>query len=350
MVVMRIDKSFVGAQYKPYIIAEMSGNHNQSFDRAMKIVEAAAAAGADAIKLQTYTADTMTIDCDQDEFKITDPESLWYGHTLYELYEKAHTPWDWHGPIMERCKELGITCFSTPFDASAVDFLETLNVPAYKIASFENTDTHLIRKVVATGKPLIISTGMAKLSDLQLISQTLRECGCQDYVLLKCTSAYPAEPVDANIRTIPHMSQMLGCQVGLSDHTLGIGIAVASVALGATIIEKHFTLSRLEGGVDADFSLEPDELKLLVEETKRAWQSLGKVSYTPGEKEAGSMQFRRSLYFVKDMRAGEVITEEHVRCIRPGYGLEPSYLKDVIGRSIKVCVNKGTPLAWELIV
>lgn len=347
---MIIANKLIGLGCSPYIIAEMSGNHNQSLERALAIVDAAAKSGADAVKLQTYTSDTMTIDCDKADFQITDPKSLWANHSLYKLYEIAHTPWDWHKPIMDHCKKLGITCFSTPFDLTAVDFLEELNVPAYKIASFENTDIHLIRKVVATGKPLIISTGMAKLSDLELMVQTLRQSGCENFVLLKCTSAYPAEPIDANIRTIPHMRDMFGCEVGLSDHTMGIGVPLASVALGATVIEKHFTLSRAEGGVDADFSLEPQELEALVIESKRAWQSLGKVSYSPGDKEAGSMQFRRSIYFVKALKAGETIGPEHVRCIRPGYGLPPKYLETIIGMKARSNIERGTPVHFADLV
>lgn len=338
----------IGPGCKPYVIAEMSGNHKQSLDRALKIVDAAAAAGADAIKLQTYTADTMTLNVDLPDFKIDDPNSLWHGRHLYELYEEAHTPWEWHQPIMDRAAELGMHCFSTPFDETAVDFLEKLNVPAYKIASFENTDIHLIKKVCATGKPIIISTGMASLEDLQLIVSTLRDNGCEQFVLLKCTSAYPALPGDANIRTIPHMAAMFDCQVGLSDHTMGIGVPLAAIALGATVVEKHFCLSRKDGGVDSAFSLEPAELKALVVESERGWQALGKVKYSYGEREAGSKQFRRSIYFVKDVKAGEMITEECVRCIRPGFGLDARYFDKVLGMSLKSKVSKGVPVQWDL--
>ena len=262
----------------------MSGNHNQSLDRALAIVEAAAEAGVHAVKLQTYTADTLTIDADTDEFFIKDSKSLWKGQSLYKLYQKAYTPWEWHKPIFDKCKELGIICFSTPFDESAVDFLESLGTPAYKIASFENNHLPLIRKAASTGKPLIISTGMATIAELDEAVKTAREAGCRDIVLLKCTSTYPSMPEDTNLMTIPHLKQLFNIEVGLSDHTLGIGVAVAGVALGATVIEKHFTLNRADGGVDSAFSMEPDEMKQLVEETHKAWQALGKVSYGPTEK------------------------------------------------------------------
>lgn len=342
-----IGKKTVGRGHKPFIIAEMSGNHNQSLDRALAIVGAAAKAGADAIKLQTYTAETMTLNVDRDEFKILDPKSLWHGRHLYDLYEEAHTPWAWHKPIMERAKQLGLICFSTPFDETAVDFLEELGVPCYKIASFENTDVRLIEKVAKTGKPVIISTGMAELKDLQLMVTTLRKSGCEQFVLLKCTSAYPALPADANIRTIPHLADMFQCQVGLSDHTMGVGVPVAAVALGATVIEKHFTLSRADGGVDSDFSLEPHELKLLVEETERAWQALGVVKYNVSKTEEKSKQFRRSIYFVKDMLAGDIVTEHSIRCVRPGYGLEPKHLAEILGKKLKATVVKGEPVGWK---
>jgi N-acetylneuraminate synthase len=292
----------------------------------------------------------MTLNVDKDDFKITEPNSLWKGRHLYELYEEAHTPWEWHKPIMDRAKELGLICFSTPFDHTAVDFLESLNVPAYKIASFENTDINLIKKVVKTGKPLIISTGMASVSDIELMVQTIRSAGGKDFVLLRCTSEYPATPADANIRTISHMREMFNCEVGLSDHTMGIGVPIAAVACGATVIEKHFTLSRAEGGVDSAFSLEPFEMKLLVEESERAWQSLGKVCY--GIKSAGekkSLQFRRSIYFVKDMQAGEIIKEEHIRCIRPGYGLEPKHFEKLLGKKVKSVISRGTAANWDLV-
>lgn len=339
----------VGREYRPFIIAEMSGNHNQSLDRALEIVEAAAWSGAHALKLQTYTADTMTLNIAEGEFYIRDSNSLWKGKSLYDLYKQAYTPWEWHEPIFRRCKELGLICFSTPFDASAVDFLESLDVPAYKIASFENTDLPLIRKVARTGKPLIISTGMATIAELDETVRVAREEGCKDIILLKCTSSYPASPENSNIRTIPHMRELFGCEVGLSDHTLGVGVAVAAVALGATVIEKHFTLNRADGGVDAQFSLEPHEMSMLVAETKRAWQALGSVTYGPTEQEKASMVFRRSLYVVEDVKAGEPFTVHNVRAIRPGYGLAPKYLDIVLGRKAKRDIAKGTPLSWNII-
>jgi pseudaminic acid synthase len=337
----------VGMESPPFIIAEMSGNHNRSLEKALAIVDAAAAAGAHALKLQTYTAETMTLKTDHDDFKILDKNSLWFGRHLYDLYEEAHTPWEWHEPIFARAKQHGLICFSTPFDESAVNFLEELNVPAYKIASFENTDVRLLQKVAATGKPVIISTGMASLQDLQLMTKTLRNAGCNNFILLKCTSAYPASPLDANLKTIPHLSEMFNCQVGLSDHTMGIGVPIAAVALGATIIEKHFCLSRNEGGVDSDFSLEPAELKLLVEETHRAWQALGKVSYSHSEVEEKSKQYRRSIYFIKDMKEGDVITEDCIRCIRPGFGLEPKFWTEVIGKELAHDVLVGKSVKWD---
>lgn len=337
----------IGCDHPPFIIAEMSGNHNQSIDRALEIVEAAAKVGAHAVKLQTYTADTMTLDIDEREFIIEDPESLWKGRSLYDLYRDAYTPWEWHKPIFDRCRELDLIYFSTPFDETAVDFLEELDVPCYKIASFENTDIPLIRKVVNTGKPVIISVGMATSAELDETVRTAREAGCKDLILLKCTSTYPATPENTNIRTIPHMAKLFDCQVGLSDHTMGIGVAVASVALGATMIEKHFTLSRTHGGVDSDFSMEPDEMSALVTETKRAWKALGKVIYGPTEKEIKSLIFRRSLYIAKDMKKGDVLTKENLRSIRPGLGLPPKYYDTLLGKQINRDAKSGTPLRWE---
>jgi len=346
----KIGSREIGSGHAPFIIAEMSGNHNQSLDRALEIVDAAAKAGAHAIKLQTYTADTMTLNVDKDDFKILDKNSLWHGRHLYELYQEAYTPWEWHKPIMELAKSLGVLCFSTPFDETAVDFLEELEVPCYKIASFENTDVRLIKKVAATGKPVIISTGMASLEELELMVKTLRANHCENFILLKCTSAYPALPSDANLKTIPHMAEMFNCQVGLSDHTMGIGVPLAAVALGASVIEKHFCLSRAEGGVDSAFSLEPFELKLLVEESERAWQSLGKVKYQTSAVEEKSKQFRRSVYISKDIKAGEVITEAHIRCVRPGYGLEPKYFEKLIGKAVKEDLLSGDRMTWEVLV
>ncbi|OPY58789.1 MAG: Pseudaminic acid synthase [Pelotomaculum sp. PtaU1.Bin035] len=337
------------SNYPPFIVAEMSGNHNQSLDRALDIVKAASEAGAHAIKLQTYTADTITLDVDENEFYINDPNSLWKGASLHKLYQQAYTPWEWHEPIMKRCFELGLVCFSTPFDETAVDFLESLNVPCYKIASFENADLPLIRKVAATGRPLIISTGMATLAELDETVSTARKEGCKDLILLKCTSSYPATPENSNLYTIPHMRELFDCQVGLSDHTMGIGVSVASIAFGATIIEKHFTLRRADGGVDAAFSMEPEEMKSLVEETKRAWQAMGRVTYGATAGEMNSMKFRRSLYVAQDMKAGDVFTIDNLRSIRPGYGLPPKYFDHLLGKSIKKDAKKGTPVTWDLI-
>ena len=333
----------------PFIIAEMSGNHNQSLERALAIVDAAADAGVDAVKIQTYTADTMTIDIDTGEFFISDKDSLWKGETLYHLYEKAHTPWEWHKAIFERCKERGIMGFSTPFDDTSVDFLEDLGVPCYKIASFENVDLPLIRKVARTGKPIIASTGMTTVAELSDLVQTARENGCTDLTLLKCTSSYPASPEGTNLRTIPHMRELFGCAVGLSDHTLGIGAAVASVALGAVVIEKHFTLSRAEGGVDAAFSLEPVEMAQLVRECRTAALALGAVSYERAEQEQKSLQFRRSLYVVEDMKAGDVFTEKNLRRIRPGMGLSPKYYDIILGKKANCNITRGTAVQWDLI-
>ncbi|WP_399377863.1 pseudaminic acid synthase [Thermosynechococcus sp. HY213] len=331
----------------PFIIAEMSGNHNQSLERALAIVEAVAKAGAHAVKLQTYRADTITISCEKPDFFISDKTSLWQGEYLYNLYQKAYTPWEWHEPIFKRAQELGLIAFSTPFDLTAVDFLEELDCPIYKIASFENVDLGLIRRVAETGKPIIMSTGMATLAELDEAVRTIRATGNDQIVLLKCTSTYPASPTDSNLRTIPHLRELFGCEVGLSDHTLGIGVAVAAVALGATVIEKHFTLSRAEGGVDAAFSLEPHEMKLLVEETQRAYQALGRVHYGPTEAEKKSLVYRRSLYFVKDMVAGEVITPECIRSIRPGYGLPPKYYEVLLGKRVNQAIERGTAVSWE---
>ena len=339
----------IGEGNPPFIIAEMSGNHNQSLERALQIVEAVAKSGAHALKLQTYTADTMTLDVQENEFKINDPENLWTGQSLYNLYQLAYTPWEWHKPIMDKCKELGLICFSTPFDETAVDFLESLNVPCYKIASFENNHIPLLKKVAKTGKPIIMSTGLASVADLDEAVKTFRDCGNNNFILLKCTSSYPADPCDSNILTIPHMKQLFNCEVGLSDHTLGIGAAVASVALGATVIEKHFTLSRADGGVDSAFSLEPEEMKNLVKETKIAWQALGQVSYLPTKKEEKSKLFKRSLYIAKNMKAGEVFTKENLKVVRPGHGLHPRFYEELLGKKVSCDINKGTAVKWELV-
>lgn len=333
----------------PLIIAEMSGNHNQSLERALEIVEAAAKAGAHALKLQTYTADTMTLDLDEGEFVISDPKSLWQGQSIYSLYEKAHTPWEWHKVLFDRAKQLGMLAFSSPFDETAVDFLESLNVPMYKIASFENTDLPLIKKVSSTGKPIIISTGMATQAELEEAVSTARASGCRDLTLLKCTSNYPASPVNTNLLTIPRMRELFDCNVGLSDHTMGIGVAVAAVALGATVIEKHFTLDRNDGGVDSAFSLEPAELKQLVSETERSWQALGEVSFGPTIAEKTAVTRRRSIYITRDIKTGDILTDENIRCIRPGHGLSPKYFEELLGKKVNCDAKKGTPVKWEMI-
>jgi pseudaminic acid synthase len=347
---MKIGNIEVGLGNKPFIIAEMSGNHNQSLERAIHLVELAAEAGVNAVKLQTYTAETMTLNIQTDDFVIQNKESLWHGESLYNLYEKAYTPWEWHKPIFDKCKELGLLAFSSPFDETAVDFLEGLDVPAYKIASFENIDIPLIRKVARTGKPVIISTGMATVSDIDEAVRAMRNEGNEKIILLKCTSTYPATPENSNLATIPHMRHLFGVEVGISDHTMGTGVAVAATALGATVIEKHFTTSRAEGGVDSAFSMEPDELKRLVEDTERAWQSIGQVFYGPTEAEKPSVGRRRSLYIGEDMKAGEILNEQNLRRIRPGAGLSPKYYDLVLGKAIKQDVKKGTPLSWELLL
>ena len=334
---------------KPFIIAEMSGNHNHSLERALAIVDAAAEAGVDALKLQTYTADTMTIDKSDGEFFISDANSLWKGESLYSLYQKAYTPWEWHKAIFERCREKGIIGFSTPFDFTAVDFLEELDCPIYKIASFENIDLPLIKRVARTGKPMIVSTGMASVGELQELVDTARDNGCEDLTLLKCTSSYPATPEGTNLLTIPHMQELFKCNVGLSDHTLGIGAAVASMALGARVIEKHFTLCRADGGVDSAFSMEPAEMAQLVRECNTAVQAMGHVSYEMQEQEKNSLIYRRSLYIVKDMKAGDVLTEENLRSIRPGLGLPPKYYEDLLRKKVKCDVKMGTAMRWEIV-
>ena len=346
---MKIGNREIGRRFAPFIIAEMSGNHNQSLERALELVEVAAKAGAHALKLQTYTPDTMTLDMDEREFHISDPNSLWTGTSLYKLYGEAYTPWEWHKPIFDRGRELGIVAFSTPFDDSAADFLESLDVPCYKIASFENTDLPLIRRVAATGKPLIISTGMATVAELDETVRAAREAGCKELILLKCTSTYPATAANTNILTIPHLRELFNCEVGLSDHTMGIGVSVASVALGSTVIEKHFTLNRADGGVDSTFSMEPAEMEQLVLETERAWQAMGHVKYGPTEAENKSLQYRRSLYVVQDLQAGAVLTTDNVRAIRPGLGLPTKYLEQVLGKTVKQDVRRGTALGWNLI-
>ena len=345
----RIGTKDIGLQHSPFIIAEMSGNHNHSLDRALEIVEAAANAGAHALKIQTYTADTLTLDINEGDFVIDDKKSLWANRSLYELYQEAHTPWEWHEPIMKLASDLGMLCFSTPFDETAVDFLETLNVPAYKIASFENTHIPLLEKVASTGKPILMSIGMTSEKELKESVNCLRKGGCNQLVLLKCTSNYPATPKNSNILTIPNMREVFDCEVGLSDHTLGIGVAVAAIAHGATVIEKHFTLSRKDGGVDSVFSLEPKEMQQLVIETERAWESLGKIKYGVTKEELKSLKFRQSIYISKDMNKGDKFSKENIRIVRPGFGLLPKYYNEIIGKKVKQDVKKGTALEWGLV-
>ena len=339
----------IGPGSPPVIVAEISGNHNGSLDRALRIVDAIAEAGAHAVKLQTYTASTMTLPLREREFLVSDPKSPWSGRSLFDLYEEAHTPWEWHGALFERCRRHGLVAFSSPFDATAVDFLQELDVPCFKIASFEVVDLPLIRRAAATGKPLVISTGMASEDEIAEAVNAAREAGCADLVLLKCTSTYPADPRNSNLLTIPQMAARFGCFVGLSDHTLGIGVAIAATTLGACMIEKHVTLRRKEGGVDSAFSLEPEELAQLVSETARAWQAMGDVRYGPTEDEMPSLQYRRSLYVVEDVEQGAVLDSRNVRAIRPGLGLPPKHLEAVLGRPAKKHILRGTPLAWDLI-
>ncbi len=343
---IKIGNRVIGKGHAPFIIAEMSGNHNQSLERALELVDAAANAGAHALKLQTYTADTITM---AGVYSIDDKNSLWAGKQLHDLYTQAYTPWEWHKPIFDRAKEKGMIAFSSPFDETAVDFLETLHVPAYKIASFENTHHPLLRKVAKTGKPVIMSTGVSTIADIDQSVRVLKDAGCKEIILLKCTSTYPASPENSNLLTIPHLSLLHDCHVGLSDHTMGIGTSVAAVALGASIIEKHFTLRRADGGVDSAFSLEPEELRSLVTECERAFLSLGKIQYGILPAEEKSVRFKRSIYISKDMKAGEKLDESNIRIIRPGLGLEPKYFETVIGKKLMKDASKGTPLTWDLI-
>lgn len=347
---IKIGNRCIGKNYKPFIIAEMSGNHNHSLERALHLVELAAEAGVDAVKLQTYTPDTITLDVHTGEFFITNEDDLWKGQSLYHLYEKAYTPWEWHQPIFDKCKELGLLAFSSPFDETAVDFLETLDVPAYKIASFENVDIPLIKKVANTGKPIIISTGMATAAELDEAVRAAKDEENDQIILLKCTSTYPATPENSNLATIPHMRELFGTEIGLSDHTMGTGVSVAAVALGATVIEKHFTTARADGGVDSAFSMEPHELKQLVADTERAWQSIGHVHYGPTEAEKPSLNNRRSLYIGEDMKAGDVFTVQNLRDVRPGLGLPTKYYDILLGKTIKVDAKKGMPVSWELVL
>ncbi len=344
---IRIGDNYISRQHAPYIVAEMSGNHNQSIDRAMKIVEAAAQSGVHALKLQTYTADTITLDINEGKFFINDPESLWKGQSLHSFYRKAYTPWEWHEEIFRKCQKMGLSFFSTPFDETAVDFLESLNVPAYKISSFETVHLPLIRKVAATGKPIILSTGMASISELDEAVQEIRKAGNKDLILLKCTSNYPAMPNNVNILTIPHMRKLFDCNVGLSDHSVGVGIALAAIAHGAVMIEKHFTLRRDDGGVDSPFSMEPEEMKMLSLESHKAWSSLGDVQYGPTESEKQSIAFRQSIYVSSDTKKGELFTKKNLRIVRPGSGLPPKYYDLILGKRASKNLKKGTPFEWD---
>ena len=345
----RIHNRDIGLAHPPFIIAEMSGNHNQSLERALALVDAAAAAGAHALKIQTFTPDSMTLNLERDEFVISNPKSLWKGRSFYSVYAEAQTPMEWHKPIFERGRAHGMIVFSTPFDAAAVDFLETLDSPCYKIASFELVDLPLIRKVASTGKPLIMSTGMATAAEIDEAVTAARGAGAKHLVLLKCTSTYPAMPENSHLRTIPELRRVYGCEAGLSDHTLGIGAAVASVALGATVIEKHFTLNRSDGGVDSAFSLEPAELKALVDETARAHMALGEVRFGPTPDEARAVLSRRSLYICADLKEGDVLTPENLRSIRPGHGLPPKHYDSLLGKRVSRAVRLGTPMSWDLV-
>ena len=345
----QIGNRLIGHNYRPFIIAEMSGNHNQSLEHALDIVEAAARSGADALKLQTYTPETITLDIRRGDFVIDDETSLWKGNTLFELYFKAHTPWEWHQSIFERARDLGMLCFSTPFDETAVDFLENLNVPAYKIASFEIVHLPLVQRVAATGKPIILSTGMASVAEIDDAIRAIRDISSSPFALLKCTSSYPASIENSNISTISHMRSLFKCEVGLSDHTEGIGAAIASVACGGSIIEKHITLRREDGGVDSVFSIEPEELTILVKEAENAWRAIGDVTYGPSEEELRSMVFRRSVYVSADIKAGEELASDNIRCVRPGMGLSPKYYKNLLGKRVNRDLARGSRVTWDII-
>lgn len=337
----------IGPGEPPYVIAEMSANHNGSLDRALAIVEAAKAAGADAIKLQTYKADTITIDFDGPEFLLK--EGLWAGRRLYELYQSAAMPWEWHAPLFKKAKEIGIAIFSSAFDATAVDLLQSLDAPAYKVASLETGDIALIQRIAATGKPMIVSTGASEIGEIAEAVSAARTGGCRDLILLQCTSGYPTPASESNLRTIPHMAEMFDCMVGLSDHTYGTAVPVAAVALGACVIEKHVTLRRADGGVDSDFSLEPEELARLVADCRTAWEAVGRVHYQVSASERAIRPLRRSLYVIKDVAAGEAITEAHIRSIRPGRGLAPKHLKAVLGKKAAKALKRGQPLDWSMV-
>ncbi|MCI8599791.1 MAG: pseudaminic acid synthase [Lachnospiraceae bacterium] len=348
MVNLKIGGKVIGEKEPSYIIAEMSGNHNGDIQRALEIVEAAAEAGVDAIKLQTYTADTITLNCDNEYFQ-TQKGSLWEGRTLHDLYGEAYTPWEWHEPIMERAGKLGLTCFSTPFDFTAVDFLEEMNVPAYKIASYEIQDIPLIRKVARTGKPIMMSTGIATLEDIYIAVEACREEGNEQIVLLKCTSAYPSPYEEINLNVIPNMKQTFGCICGISDHTMGMEVAVASVALGAEVVEKHITLSRADGGVDAAFSMEPKEFADMVTQIRNVEKAKGCVTYELTEKQKDGRQFGRSLFVSEDICEGDKFTEKNIRSVRPALGLATKHYENILGKIAACDLKKGTPLSWEMI-
>ncbi len=345
----KIGKFQIGEGCSPFIIAEMSGNHNQSLKRALKIVDLAAAAGAHAIKLQTYTADTITLNSQRSEFVIKDKNSLWYNKNLYDLYTLAHTPWDWHQPIMERAKKNNIECFSSPFDETAVDFLEKLNVPAYKIASFEINHIPLIEKVASTGKPMIISTGMASELEIKEALNAAKKAGAKKIVLLKCTSDYPSSPINSNLNAIPYLKKKFKINIGLSDHTMGIGVPLASIALGACVIEKHITLNKNDGGVDSKFSLDIDDLSLLVKEANSAWLSLGQKKLGPSKSEKKSLKYRRSIYIISNMKKGEIINSNNIKIVRPSLGVHPRHYNSIIGRKINCNVKINTPFNLKFI-
>lgn len=348
MQTIQIGSHHIGPHHPPFIVAELSGNHNHSLERALQLVDAAKQAGVHAIKLQTYTPDTITLNSKAPEFLIEDEKSLWKNRYLYDLYQEAHLPWEWHQPLFERCHQLGLTVFSTPFDETAVDFLEQLNVPCYKIGSPEIVDHALIQHAAKTGKPLILSTAASTLVEIGEAVAVARQAGCQQLLLLKCTAAYPAQPQDAHLRTIPHLATCFDVPVGLSDHTKGIGVAIASIALGACFIEKHLTLSRAEGGVDSGFSMEPHEFAALVVESKRAWEALGHIHYAPLDVERVTYSHRPSLYFVEDLPSGTILQATHVRSVRPGKGLPPKELSHLLGLVLTQSVKKGTPVSWDV--
>jgi pseudaminic acid synthase len=347
---IRVNQDFsIGQNHPPFIIAELSGNHNGSLERALAIADAAADAGAHAFKLQTYTADSITLDCDRPEFMISDEDSLWRGKRLHELYRGASTPWEWHEPIRDRCLQRGMVFFSTPFDVKAIELLESLNAPLYKVASFEIVDLELLQLIGSVRKPVILSTGMSTVSEIEAGINALMKGGATEIILLKCTSAYPAKPEFANLRTIAHMQELFQTPVGFSDHTPGIGASLAAVTLGACVIEKHITLRRAAGGVDSAFSLEPEELEQLVSESHTAWRSIGNVHYGPTPSERSSLRFRRSLYIASDMQAGDSFTRQNLRSVRPGFGLEPRYLPMLLGKRVNRAVKFGEPVRWDMI-